>query len=190
MTGMYNEEFAARVRAQRAAAAGLVPDLPRGQAAQPVHTAFTGSSADRLRRVAMVRGETPQALARAIVAQALKDGSAEEGLGEARAETLAGGQGRRLFGGVGPLTMQQCAVLYLIGNHGGARGWCGWSAAALARLMPDAINVQHVSGVIATLAQKGLIERAQRLGRSPRLMRLSELGHAVWDELSGGLDDG
>lgn len=163
-------------------------NLPRAKAPPPLHMAFRGLLADGLRRIAQARQETPQALAAAIVARALQDGSAEETLGEDRAETLAGGHGRRPFDGVGALTLQQCAVLYLVGAHGGQRTWCGWSAAALARLMPGTVSETYVTTVVAALARKRLIERTPQLGRAPRRMRLTELGKAVWAELSGDFD--
>lgn len=106
------------------------------------------------------------------------------------AENLAGGHGRRPFEGVGSLTVQQCAVLYLIGGHGGMDNWCGWSAMALARLMPGAINEANVYEILAALARKRLIVRGPQLGRSPRPMRLTDEGAAVWHELSGDFGDG
>lgn len=162
--------------------------LARGQTPPPLHMAFRGALADGLRRIAEARQETPQALAAAIVARALQDGSAEEVLGDGRAEHLAGGQGRRPFEGAGTLTLQQCATLYLIGAHGGLRTWCGWSAAALARLMPDTVNEKNISDVVSALARRGLISRSPQLGRAPRRMRLTELGRAVWEELAGDFD--
>lgn len=163
---------------------------PRGETPPPLHMAFRGALADGLRRIAGARQETPQALAAAIVARALQDGSAEEALGAARSEQLCGGQGRRPIEGVGTLTMQQCAVLYLIGGHGGMTGWCGWSAAALARLMPGVIGEANVAYVVGALARKHLIVRRQSASGSPRMMKLTDLGRAVWRELSGDFGDG
>lgn len=168
----------------------LFEALPRGQTPPPLHTAFRGALADGLRRIAAARQESPQALAIAIVARALQDGSAEEALGSDRAEQLCGGQGRRPFDGVGALTLQQCAVVYLIGCRGGMSGWCGWSAAALARMMPAAIGEANVAYVVSALHRKGLIDRAPHAGRAPRSMRLTGLGRAVWRELSGDFGDG
>lgn len=169
---------------------GVVAEALRRATPPPLHVAFRGEIADGLRRIAQGRQETPQALAAAIVAMALQDGYAENELGPDRAENLAGGHGRRPFAGVGSLTVQQCAVLYLIGGHGGMHNWCGWSANALARLMPDAVNEGSVYDILAALARKGLIVRRPQLGRSPRPMRLTDAGAAIWQELSGDYDDG
>lgn len=181
---IYAPAFEARMRARQAAGAGFVPDVARGPAPEPLTVAFRGLAADGLRRIAAARHESPQVLAAAIVEQALRNGSAEEALGDARAETLTGGQGRRPFEGAGALTMRQCAVIYLIGNHGGVTGWCGWSASALAQLMPGG-SVQTVLDILPVLARRGLIERGPQVGRMPRPSRLTELGRAVHAELSG-----
>lgn len=170
--------------------AAIFEPLPRGQTPPPLHMAFRGALADGLRRIAEARRETPQALAMAIVARALQDGTAEEAIAADRAEQLCGGHGRRPFGDAGDLTMQQCAVLYLIGGHGGMKGWCGWSAAALARIMPGVVSETNVSYVVAVLVRRGLIVRGPKVGSSPRPMRLTDLGRAVWCELSGDFDHG
>lgn len=154
----------------------------------PVHAVYRGATADALHRVAAGRRETPQALAVAIVERALRDGMAEEILGDDRAERMVAGYGRRPVADGQTLTMQQCAVLYLIGGHGGMTGWCGWSAAALARLMPDVINGDNVARVLTVLSQRGMIERAPLAAGMARPVRLTELGRAVWRELSGDFD--
>lgn len=156
----------------------------------PVHAVYRGATAEALHRVATARRETPQALATAIVERALRDGRAEEILGDARAELMVAGQGRRPVEGGETLTMQQCAVLYLIGRRGGMAGACGWSAAALARMMPEVIGEKNVSNVIAALQRKRLIVRPPQAGRAPRPMTLTDLGRAVWRELSGDFGDG
>ncbi|MEO3386030.1 hypothetical protein [Mesorhizobium sp. CAU 1741] len=187
---IFNPDFELRMKARQQADAVLVDARPRQPAPKPLHVAFRGPTADALRRVADARQESPQALAAAIVERALRNGTAEEGLGEARAEQLAGGQGRRPFGEACDLTLKQCAVIYLVGSHGGAKGWCGWSAAALARLMPDTVDGGNVVDVLAALARRGLVERARQAGRAPRPCRLTELGFAVYAQLAGEFDDG
>lgn len=156
----------------------------------PVHAVYRGATADALHRVAAGRRETPQAIAVAIVERALRDGRAEEILGDERAELMVAGHGRRPVAGGETLTMQQCAVLYLIGGHGGMTGWCGWSANALARLMPDVVSKDNVANVLLVLSRKGMVERAPLASGMARPVRLTELGRAVWRELSGGFGDG
>lgn len=182
--------FELRMKARQQADAEILAALPRAKAPEPLHVAFRGMNADGLRRIAGARQESPQVLAAAIIARALQDGTAEEALGEARAEHLAGGQGRRPFGEAGDLTLKQCAVVYLVGRHGGAKSWCGWSATALSRLMPDIVDAGNVVDALAALVRRGLIERGPQHGRAPRPCRLTDLGLAIYIELAGEFDDG
>lgn len=187
-TPAFRERMAARQARERHEAererAILPAPPPLVDDGEPVRLVFTGEDARNLRRVAHARRENVAVLARAIVAQALRDGSAEDMLGEARAEELAGGHGRRPVAGES-LTKLQCAVLYLIGEHGGAKAWCGWSCPALARLMPEEISDKQIAGVVLTLERRRLLERAPQAGNAPRLMRLTDVGLAVYRELAG-----
>lgn len=193
---IFNPAFELRVQARRARErqaeaferAILPAPPPLDDDGEPVRLVFTGEDARALRRVAHARRENVAVLARAIVARALRDGSAEDMLGEERAEEIAGGHGRRPVAGES-LTKLQCAVLYLIGEHGGATRWCGWSAAALARLMPGDVCGKQVAGVVLTLERRELLMRTAQLGNAPRLMRLTDIGLAVYRELAG-MDDG
>lgn len=191
---VFNPEFLLRVQARREEQqisdarerAFLSAAPPIAVSVEPVRTVFTGAAADALRRIADARHESPDVLARAIVERALHDGAAEELLGADRAEDVASGHGRRPVAGQS-LTRLQCAVLFLVGGHGGATGWCGWSAAALAGLMPAGLEMtgKALTSILLALARHGLIERGPLVSGAPRHMRLTDLGRAVYAELSG-----
>lgn len=202
----YNAELQARVNARHAqerlaARLGNAPPTSRSSlpvrrsamaedvGGEPVRAIHRGFAADALRRVAHGRGEDPAVLAIAIVERALRDGTAEELLGEDRAEDIASGFGKRPVAGIS-LTRLQCAVIYLVGGHGGMSGWCAWSGDALARLLPPQVEAsgKYVTQIISMLAARGLIERRPQVGNMPRHCRLTELGRAVYGELAGDAD--
>lgn len=156
----------------------------------PVYISLSGQLADEYRRIALARGEAPQVLAKAILMKALRDGYAEHALGEVRAEQIAEGHGRRPVGGFGTLTSKQCAVLYLIGSQGGREGWCMTSASLLAKRMPGIVTTMGVCRIIRWLAEREIIEFGSPPGEYPRLITLTALGRAMFDELAGDLGHG
>lgn len=156
----------------------------------PVYINLTGQLADEVRRVALARGEAPQVLAKAILSKALHDGYAEEALAEARSDTIAPGHGRRPVGNFGTMTSRQCAVLYLLGTHGGRDGWCIKSAKVLASMMPGIITENGVCQVTRWLAARDIVAIDSAPGEYPRLIRLTDLGRTLFDELAGDIGHG
>lgn len=187
---VYIAEFRERA-ALRVNAADKVRELlsrPQAETVRPVHVGFTGAEAETLRAIAECRGETPQALAKAVLAAALRDGYAEQVLADARAEALAPGHGRRPVSDDATMTARQCAVLYLIGSHGGLNAWCAWSATALERLLAGDLGQGSARHIIDWLCRNQLVERGERVGNMPRLMRLTTRGAEIYAELAGDLD--
>lgn len=90
----------------------------------------------------------------------------------------------------GLLTCDECAIVYLIGQKGGSTSWCAWSAAALSRLLHCSVPEGTVASAIISLRGSGVIELGVKIGNGPRPMRLTELGRAIYAELSGERVDG
>lgn len=152
------------------------------RAPAPVHVAFTGDMAALLRAIAAQRGESPQVLARAMLRH-LAETDFAAALPDDRAEAAAGGQGRRDFGEA-TLTLNQCAVVFLVGELRGADGWCRHSEASLARRLE--MPATTVGEGLAALRRHGVVLRgAPWKSGAPASWRLTLAGEAVFEELAG-----
>lgn len=151
----------------------------------PLHIAFSGSVAERLRQFAEQRCESPHVLASALLAKLLESDMANDLLGDGRAEHEAPGQGRRPFGAAGSLTLRQCAVIHLIGHHADEDGWCRLSTVALSRLMPHE-GKNLVADILTAMERRGVLKRGRRVGRgSPTPWQLTDTGRIVFEVLAG-----
>lgn len=83
------------------------------------------------------------------------------------------------------LSLDQCAVIYLVGLHGGAYGGpgCSLSETALAELA--AASRATVSRIIASLVVGGFVVSARPSIREDRMRRLTDAGQAVFETLAG-----
>lgn len=147
-----------------------------------VQVVFSGADAELLRREALARNVTPLTLAKALLAEILKNHMVDAVLDGDRPEHCASGHRRRLDG----LTFFQAAVLNVVAANRDGEGVCRLSRERIAHAAgtDHAGTAGHALGV---LVRQGLLQR-DGAEKDPRraAWRLTAEGNAVADDLTGG----
>jgi hypothetical protein len=149
--------------------------------AEPMHVALPGALSEEIRQAAKRRGDAPTSLAAAILFRVFGERKVEDLLRQTAADQIAPGQARD----AGGLTKLQRGVVYMIGLHAEADGYCRLSPDSLSYLLSmSSGTVLH--GVLASLERKRIVQRGQRStsGRATP-WGLTDAGKSIFRTLAG-----
>jgi len=151
----------------------------------PLVVALPGAVAEKVRRLALRRGDNATSMVVAMVDHMLANGAAGELLAELdlHAPRKRPGHGIRLYGGV-MLTQSQAAVVYLIGQNRDADGICRLSSDSLAYL--TGLPIGTVQSILTALVKWHIIRCFGRAKRGQaRAWELSAKGVVALFDLAG-----